>query len=139
MQMCRTEAWPVRRPGLRVLLVGRRVVLDELQLAGAIGRPYHHKLRPDAGEPVDLVNRLALDRRPALTLEPQADEERGRGVEVVHDDTHMIETQLAHTSAARHDERVERGLPPGPDLLRDAWVPFAEAVEPIVVRSSCVP
>src|SRR5215211_3780633 len=90
------EAGPVRRPGLRALVVGRRVVLDELQLAGAIGRPHHHHLRPDAGEPVDLVHRLALDRRPALALEPQADEERGRGVEVVHDDTHMIETQHPH-------------------------------------------
>src|SRR5215210_844220 len=90
------EAGPVRRPGLRALVVGRRMVLDELQLAGAIGRPHHHHLRPDAGEPVDLVHRLALDRRPALALEPQADEERGRGVEVVHDDTHMIETQHPH-------------------------------------------
>src|SRR5215217_4671702 len=76
------EAWPVRRPGLRAIVVGRRVALDELQLAGAIGRPHHHYLRPDAGEPVDLVHRLALDRRPALALEPQADEERTRGVEV---------------------------------------------------------
>src|SRR5829696_6879585 len=90
------EAGPVGRPGLRALVVGRHVVLDELQLAGAIGRPHHHQLRPDAGEPVDLVHRLALDRRPALALEPQADEERGRGVEVVHDDTHMIETQHPH-------------------------------------------
>jgi hypothetical protein len=61
----------------------------------------------------------------ALAPESQGEEERGHGVEVNDDNTHMIETQHAHTSPADRGECVERGLPTGPDLLRAVRVPVA--------------
>src|SRR5918995_717890 len=120
------EAQPVRRPGVRALVVGRREVLDEFQLAGAVRRAHHHHLGSDAVEAVDLVDRLALDQRPALALETEVDEERGRGVEVIDDYTHVTETQHAHTSSpADRYELVGRGFPTGLDVLRDVRVPVA--------------
>ena len=63
---------------------------------------HHHQLCADAVEPVDLVHRLALDLHLAVALESESDEERGRGVEVLDDNTHMIETQhaLDHSSVS---------------------------------------
>jgi hypothetical protein len=117
---------------VHALGVSRRVVLDEFQPAGSVGRPHHHHVRPDTVEPIDLVDGLTVDRRRALTLKSQAEEERSHDVNVIADDSHVIEAQHAHTSPTDGEEGVERGLPSGPHLISDLRVVVMQTVEAIV-------
>jgi hypothetical protein len=64
--------------------------LRQLEPAVAVRCPHHRDVDPDAVEPVDPVDRLSLDRRPALQLHAELDEERDRRLEVVDDDAHVV-------------------------------------------------
>ncbi len=86
----------------------------QLEASVAVRSFQHRDLGPDALEPHHAVDPLALDRRLALQLEPQLDEEHRRGREVVDHDAHVIHSLDRHaldasgTTVRFRPERVQR-------------------------------
>ncbi len=62
----------------------------------------HGDLRSDALEPDDAVHPIALDRRLALQLESELNEERHRVREVVNDYAHVVHAPDRHVFDGRH-------------------------------------
>ena len=60
--------------------------------------PHHRHLHLHALEPHDPVHRAPSDGPLAQQLEPEVDEERGRGLEVVDDDPHVLHPLDRHAS-----------------------------------------
>jgi hypothetical protein len=80
----------------------RRVKLRQLESSVPVWSPQHGDLRPDAPEPDDAVHQIALDRRLALQLESELNEERHRVREVVDDYAHVVHSLDCHVLDGRH-------------------------------------
>src|ERR1700741_5314739 len=74
----------------------RRVKLRQLEAYVPVWSPRHGDLRPDALEPDDAVHPIALDRRFALQLESELDEECHRVREIVYDYAHVVHALNCH-------------------------------------------
>ena len=94
------EARGVRRRVPVAALARRGVKLRQLEPSVAVRGLQHRDLRPDALEPDDAVHPTALDRRLALQLESELQEERHRGREVVDDDAHVVHTLDRHAGSS---------------------------------------
>ena len=68
--------------------------LGEFELAAAVRCLHHDDLRLHVIEADDVPHPVALDSTCFLAVEPQVEEERGCGLEVVDDDVCMIENSL---------------------------------------------
>ncbi len=84
------DARRVRRRVPVAGLVRGRVELRQLESPAAVRGVHDRDLRANAVESHDAVHPAALDRPLALQLEPELDEELGRGREVVDDDAHVV-------------------------------------------------
>ena len=84
------EAGDIRRRARFAGRARRGVKLHQLDPPVTVRRLHHHDVRPDAGEPDDAVDPIALDRHLGLRLEPKLDEERRCGREVVDDNPHVL-------------------------------------------------
>ena len=62
----------------------------------AVRGPHHGDVASDAVEPDDAVHPRSLDRRLALQLQAELDEERDRSLEVVDDDADVVHPQDRH-------------------------------------------
>ena len=62
----------------------------------AVRGPHHRDVEPDAVEPDDAVHPRSLDRRLALQLHTELDEERDSSLEVVDDDADIVHSFDRH-------------------------------------------
>ena len=109
------DARRVRRSARVTASARRRVVLDQLEPSVAVWDPHHGDVRPDSLERNDAIHRAALDRRLALQLESELNEERHRVGEVVDDNAHVVHPLDCHVLDGRHATEpvgeLSRGIP----------------------------
>ena len=72
------------------------VELHQLEPTVAVRGLHHRVLHPDALEPDHAVDPTALDLPFSLQLESEFDEERGRSLEVVDHDAHVLQALDRH-------------------------------------------
>jgi len=70
--------------------------LRQLEPAVAVRGPHHRDVDPDAVEPVEAVHLTSLDRRLALQLHAELEEELLGGLEVVDDDADVVHPLNRH-------------------------------------------
>ena len=80
--------------------------LAQLEPAVAVRGPHHRDVASDAVEPDDAVHRASLDRRLALQLHAELDEERDGGLKVVDDDADVVDPQDRHVPSLVSDADV---------------------------------
>ena len=73
-----------------------RVELVQLDATVTIGRPQHREGGPDILEPDEFADQRSFDDRLAFELEPQLDEERLHGFEIVDDDEDVVHPLDCH-------------------------------------------